>query len=394
MSSACSMYEGRAIRLLIKTPVGIVWAKKLATEAMARTAYLGSDIHEMLPSRRVTLLFNLEDEHQIASRLEPFITALRDKGLLMKAPHTVSVKSRSSECRECGSVLKPHSCPFISTTDFRVGGSSTGSARITGLSATAAVAAAMQQSGSMCRSWKTKKSCPRLEKNQPCKFDHPEAHIPPGCFDFARNGACGRGDACPYLHTMPIAAVARPEAASAAPPIIQAQPVRPVPASHRLVAPKQNALVEPQEEKERHVEPEASPSRSTKRRERTAPAQNSSDNVRMSNDDEEASNDAAVDGNPERTAKKKKVSTAPDSNISFALTPNRFSMMGASWADMNEEDDEQPPRKPPSRTPSKGHGAPASSLGSLSSPAPLTPSKGRQSSAAAAAAATSGTRNR
>ena len=376
-SATCSMYEGRAIRLLMKTPVAIVWAKKLATEVQARAVYLGSDIHEILPSRRVTLLFDMTEEQHIATRLEPFITLMRDKGLLMNAPHTVSVKSRSSECRECGSVIKPHICPFVSNTDFRVGGSSVGSGRINGPDA---AIAEIHKLDSMCRSWKTKKSCPRKDKNQPCKFEHPADHIPPGCFDFARNGSCSRDAACPYSHTAPSAAAPRPEAASSAASHIPSQPIASVSAradSNASRSKLKAARVEPQEEKEKNVEPAASPPKNSKRRERTPAAPISSDDTHMADGNDESSI-VVDDEEQERISKKKKV--APNSIIGIPTTTNPFSM---SWADMDEDDEEKKQAvatKSNRSKPSKSvQVAPVSSLGTLSSP-----SKGKQPTAATA----------
>lgn len=386
-ATACEMYEGVAVRLLMKNPAAIVWAQKLAKAVDARAVYLGSDIHEGTPSRRVTLLFNKNEEQDIASRLEPYLAALKD--MLHKAPHTVSATNRSAECRECGSLMKPHSCPFASTIEFRVGVTG-GAGRVVG--AVAAIGAAVSQADNMCRSWKSTKTCPRLSKNHTCKFDHPVSHVPAGCFDFARDGSCRRGAECQYSHTAPSGAPATPDAASLAAAHIPSKSSAPNPP--RASGTKGAPCPAPQEEKEKHVEPALSvrsqsaaavaaskSSAQKKRAVRSSTTPSATDDTRMT-DVADAGDEQHASADEEQQPSKKKRGAAAASTSGIPHTTNPFAT-SPSWAQLDEEDEPESKEVDAPAAKKSTKATPNSSLGSLSSPstssaAPNTPLKAKK----------------
>jgi hypothetical protein len=58
-ASQCQLYQGVAIRLLMRDPIPFRVLEQLVSLAQCRVGYLGSGLGESKPSRRVTLLFGL-----------------------------------------------------------------------------------------------------------------------------------------------------------------------------------------------------------------------------------------------------------------------------------------------------------------------------------------------
>jgi hypothetical protein len=117
-ANECIMYNGLAIRLLMKDPISFHAVSLLASASGARIGFLGSSVDEMKPCRRVTLLFDVQasqsdDEvsmEQILTRLAPVVSM--HKSLLFSEPTVVHTKDRHRECRECGRLAQMHECPF------------------------------------------------------------------------------------------------------------------------------------------------------------------------------------------------------------------------------------------------------------------------------------------
>ena len=109
---ACPIYGGIAVRLLFKSTVSFPALQQLQADTGARSAYLGNSTSQMLPHRVVTLLFGAElsDPQRLVERMEP--TMRKWRHALHEAPRQVDPKDRQRECRECGSLVKPHTCPF------------------------------------------------------------------------------------------------------------------------------------------------------------------------------------------------------------------------------------------------------------------------------------------
>jgi hypothetical protein len=89
----------------------------------------------------------------------------------------------------------------------------------------------------MCKSWRQKKACPRLDAGLPCDFDHPADYVvqPKLCHQFTRTGHCNHGTTCRYEHSAaarsahqaaeaPVDVIAPPAPAASAPPAAPATP--------------------------------------------------------------------------------------------------------------------------------------------------------------------------
>lgn len=219
---ACSKYSGMALRLIGKKPLSYLLLQELQKRTGARTAFLGSSFDEMQPSRRLTLLFDMPAGHEeermaeLAPRLAPIFAELHS--LLHGSPQCVDISDRHRECRECGSMERPHECPFMDPTRVPRQQAPTGAPRPQALAGAAASASSSASSAAdkMCGSWSRTRTC--AKKGLGCGFSHPEGHIvaqkSKECFAFQRNGLCHVGSTCPYKHTEGLAR--RPAGASAA----------------------------------------------------------------------------------------------------------------------------------------------------------------------------------
>ena len=222
--AVCPKYAGLAIRLLFKEPLPFASLRTLTEAVHARVGYLGSGVDEMAPSRRVTLLFDLPssdevDAHRIAMeevpmRFEPLMSSLQP--LLAGDISVVRPKDRHRECRQCGSMERPHQCRFIvgharslpSTQTHAVARNSDAApAQSVAQSSTAApprrpAAPHPADADGMCRSWHRNKTCPRMAKGASCQFKHPAEYEvqPQVCFDFRDFGRCRRGTMCSFSH--------------------------------------------------------------------------------------------------------------------------------------------------------------------------------------------------
>ena len=247
----CPEYSGLGVRLLFKDKVPFATLLKLIDLSRARVGYLGSDVNDCTPSHRVTLLFDLVSEQdqagldRMVDQVAPVVSAYR--ALLHCEPDLVRPKDRRNECPSCGSLTRAHACPFVvgqqHQTGRRLGLSSLG-ASSSAASAQRSGAQPARASDTMCKSWRLRKQCPRLEKHQHCAFEHPESHAaqPQICFDFANTGHCHRGTTCSYEHTrrqhaQPLRRVQPPSVAApavallAAPAAASASASRPAPVS-------------------------------------------------------------------------------------------------------------------------------------------------------------------
>jgi hypothetical protein len=132
---------------------------------------------------------------------------------LHASPSIVQPSDRLRECRECGSLGRPHECPFTigyrSTlarpsmqpqvaTAPRPSFPATGG--LVGPS-TSAAALAVAIDDLMCSEWRKKKTCGRLTANLTCNCQHSADFVvsPQVCFDFA-NGRCTRVK-CIFAHS-------------------------------------------------------------------------------------------------------------------------------------------------------------------------------------------------
>ena len=211
-SDKCELYKGLAIRLVMKDPISYHAMKQMINLVECRIGYLGSGVGDAKPSRRVTLLFNIEDDEtipkldQVNSIYQRFIPIFQQYQL-HSPPTTVdtSLRSRTRECKECGSTEKEHQCPF-NTNNIMFGSTTTATAATSASAPTSSPSTANNTgsgtSGSMmCHGWRRHKRCSRHERQQ-CKYDHPDDYMPSNdiCFSYRDRGHCPRGSLCRYSH--------------------------------------------------------------------------------------------------------------------------------------------------------------------------------------------------
>lgn len=420
-ANKCPQYTGKAIRLLMKAPVSIVFANGLAKFLQASNVYVGSDFGELV-SRRVTFLFPEEEaDEEIVRRLEPVIQQLEREHKLHEAPASISVgmHSRRSECEECGSTKRPHECPFTKKTDFRVGGPNIGSVRAPGPGAAIRAAQSLVDSDGMCRSWHSMKKCPRHDAGQVCKFNHPPAHVPEGCFSFNRIGRCNK-DMCPYPHhsrdaapgvvasphvplrpAASIPAAAAPVAAlpAAAAPSKYSQRHEIAPASApsasavRVAASNQPALAPvataPSNQPASASAPAASPTKAAHKRGRPKVPPPVAEDAMVDDDTPPpASTEDLIDDEDQHASKKGRLlSSTSTSSTAIPTSRNRYELP-------EEQRDDEKEIQSPARSTSKPSASPAkpkaagqtSSWGTLSSPstsstAPLTSTSSKKKAA-------------
>ncbi|MDR3547377.1 MAG: hypothetical protein P4M11_03735, partial [Candidatus Pacebacteria bacterium] len=250
----CVKYEGIAIRFLMKEKVSLHAANTLAARlGDGARALLGSDFDEKRPSHRVTILFafppSIDNESEkidhVAKRIQAVLPDYIDS--LHQPPSFMQIRDRKRECRECGHLDSAHECPFISRPGFssqnRVaqlgqGRQSSMQPRPVGINPTINSAAAPVDK--MCKSWRLKKSCPRMESGRPCQYDHPSEHVATiQCFAWSNTGSCPSGAQCKYAagHINNASSIAAPAPAAAtnisapAPAASSARAAAPVPAS-------------------------------------------------------------------------------------------------------------------------------------------------------------------
>lgn len=400
-SKDCQRYEGIAIRLCFKDPIPYKLLCDLITTTSARDGFLGSSIDERRPSRRVTFLFDSEKaEENRGPRINVIGVAMSlcfpsIQSLL--APHApepkvINVKDRTTECRECGSTLSAHECPFSSTFHRSVantlGLSGSNSNSNSNIDNSIDNSRGSQQQPSLdkiCHSWRSKKICPRLQKGQRCTWNHPPSHVPDDtCHQFRVVGRCRRGDTCRFGHPSSQPQPGPP--AAVVPPIL---PVVSVVASVIAAATSLPAITSASPTASLSASPAASPSRAGSSRKRPAVSKST-----VTADLQEAKTNTSIDIitpsvsssvttttaaiSPPRESKKARTESGSVFKEGLAGLPHSPN----SWALLEESDEEEeksvlPPQTPTAaaRTPIRAlsnsssiTAAPISSLGSLFSP--------------------------
>lgn len=407
-SSKCAKYSGLALRLLFKQPLPFAAMLSIRQTAQAKLAFLGSSVDEMQPSRRLTLLFDAQADdltkmEEILARLAPVISDLGSD--LQQAPDVVNVQHRHRECRECGWLppsgqpASSHVCPFSmqhGPLPFR---SQRPAAAITAPAAAqqsssrerASVArdsSASPDTAGVCKSWRRNKTCPRLDKQQRCEFQHP-AHSEPAnvCFEWQRTGVCSRGLVCRFSasHNKPLTAQEGPAAAAstthAAVPVVPSVAIFPP-----LSSSEQQESKEESEAKETETEAAAHAPASPPSSARSAAAQPTPSKKRSRLNQEAQAADNAAEATSNGNAAALAGAASSSKKVSSALS-------STSWADMvdSDEDQEDCQRLEASaqadrRRAASKSAAPISSLSSLGMPSPSR-SKGTTSITATTAAA-------
>lgn len=223
---SCPLYAGIAVRLLMNKQVPFVALKTLIQRAGARSGYLGGSADHLLPHRVVTLLFDGDVDQpavclpMVFQKLHPLLKDIHP--LLHEPPHLVNVRNRVRECKECGSAVRPHQCPFATLFPMSMAkklqqqGTGTGAepAQATAKDTGAQVPTQPPRPAAvprppptdlMCKSWRLHKSCPRQEMGRVCRFQHPAEHVPeprlqPLCRVFTASGLCPKGATCAFRH--------------------------------------------------------------------------------------------------------------------------------------------------------------------------------------------------
>lgn len=395
---ACLKYSGLALRLIGKKPLPYSLMVELQERAGARAAFLGSSFDEMRPSRRLTLLFDIptgtEEQHmtQLATHLLPLFAELHP--ILHGSVQCVDIKDRTKECKECGSLVRPHECPFVDLSRAR---------RPQAPPSSSAAVAAAARSGSgvdeMCSSWRRTRTCERREKGISCKYAHPEEHTLKAkeCFAFQRGGFCSNGTSCQYKHVQrgveaggnkPSSKPGEraPSSSSSSillPPAGARNSVAAVSSSHTMVPPAPAAALSA-------PGPAGSPSKKKRGRGETTEVGSSSTAAAASNSSLDAMEVEDSDDTPAKFSRRRATSVKKSKQAVGVGIPTHTTV----WGDMQASDEEDQERtSTPAASPIR-----ASSLASIRSPsstraAPAVPPAARghprlsASPAAAAAAA-------
>ena len=230
-SNACTEYRGVALRMLWLQPVNFATASQLKHLSGAQRVYLGHDLNTRAASRKLTLLFDhLDDEtphmEQIGARFGTHVLSIRH--LLVDA-YIVDLKDRLDECTHCGSMDRAHQCEGGALRWPHVHPRQNARRQPQGERKAAAQpnhAGAAPERDSVCLSWSRNKTCPRQERQEHCRFQHPANFVVKSkqvCFYFRDTGHCARGSACKFVssHVRPTA-VSAAAAAQAQPPSVAA----------------------------------------------------------------------------------------------------------------------------------------------------------------------------
>jgi hypothetical protein len=250
---SCTQYRGVACRVVMREPASYRFMIDLKKATNAPRAYLGQDLSERSPHRLITLLFDgLKSDSTAAQLMEigsrgmtRFVLPFRD---LVADVRMVNVRDRLQECKRCGSMVRPHQCqlhepgrPFAAR---RPDASSPLQRAVT--QSHCGRAAAVAVSSNVCKSWRLKKSCPRLDSNRRCNWQHPADHTVSErqiCYDFRDTGLCARGGGCKFSHShMPAQAPPALDAPAPSPPASVAASHQLAPASAAAAAAPAPAL--------------------------------------------------------------------------------------------------------------------------------------------------------
>jgi hypothetical protein len=137
---------------------------------------------------------------------------LQRQKVLFGEPTHVDIKTRARECNECGSVQRPHECPF---SGGQVAKAKPATKPKPAESENKSAEASPSAADKMCRAWRSMKTCARKAV---CRFEHPEEHVAEKvCFDFAKSGSCVR-DRCGFRHDKPAEAEKQNSAVLVPPP--------------------------------------------------------------------------------------------------------------------------------------------------------------------------------
>jgi hypothetical protein len=406
-AATCPKYSGPAVRFIFRAAVPYSFLVKMQQAAHASYGYLGNDASRE-PHRKLTLVFSahtLAERHPasgakeaVVSHISPIIGMYAER--MHEAPDFVNAQERHKECGQCASTQKNHLCPF-------------GPKFVKGLlraPATAASTPADRVSeernprvDNMCMSWRKTKSCPRLQRGDRCRFEHPAQHqVPDGakagreCFQFARSGRCNRPQ-CPFTHTQPEpASVAHMQERGTAPAHTHGATAQ---APHATIDARRHNVAHaadtpPQEQPEAHAHDTDHDSAEEEKKHQgdsappsPAPAERTrplASTPRV----QRAAPTAPVSGT-KRSRSTRNVRSRP------ALQHTPRSLRGPPWAGMSEDEDEQ--EDPNDAAGSGRAGAarpPPSSLSLLSSPQrhSQSPAEAMSSGSAAAPAAKKGRR--
>ena len=329
---------------------------------------------------------------QIGARLAVHLIPLQH---VIVNTYLVDLKDRLRECAQCGSMDRAHQCavdrgsrrPFVNP---RAGaGRQQQSAAQGDRGASMLAANADVVSNNICLSWSRTKVCPRLQRGDRCKFQHPaDFAIPPRsvCFEWRDTGACYRGDACKFARThVPVKAASevkdkhsepRAAAAQVASASAPAASPRSRSSSHKKHAPSQAAAAEAKASEEAPFQ--TVPARKSSRRSSAAspmraaapPASVAPASGRKRKTNEaELSTPTQTPEQPVAAAAAAAAAHTPLASTPPALPPTPQS--SGHWADMSDSDGESVTIKSAGARAAASSAAPRSSLDSLSSPRPV-----------------------
>ena len=203
---SCTQYRGVACRVVMREPASYRFMTDLKKATNAPRAYLGQDLSERSPHRLITLLFDdLISDSTAAQLMEIGSRGLTDSVLpirdLVADVRMVNVRDRLQECKRCGSMVRPHQCQLHEPGRPIAARRPNASSPLQRAVAQSERAAAVAASSNVCKTWRWKKSCPRLDSNRRCNWQHPADHTVSKrqiCYDFRDTGHCARGGGCTF----------------------------------------------------------------------------------------------------------------------------------------------------------------------------------------------------
>ncbi len=172
----------------------------------------------------------------------------------------------------------------------------------------------------MCKSWRLRKSCPRLDKGLQCDFDHPADFSvqPKTCHQFTNMGHCTQGSTCRYEHSTE--ARAARVLAEAKPAELAVVPVAAPSAAPASLQPENAAVSEQAASTAASPAPISSPPRRKRKP-----------------DEEDSAGASAEPTVPRSSHKKSKSAAASRATLGLAASSNIFSALG------DELEDDAPP---------------------------------------------------
>ncbi|HVT63215.1 MAG TPA: hypothetical protein VHD33_07010, partial [Legionellaceae bacterium] len=211
----CPLIQGVALRLLCNQTIPYSQMIHLKQLTKARRAYLASGPEIKYPHRKLTLIFDADindvnSMNELEEQLAALVSSKEVTNLISVNIFSMKEYHRIKECKDCNHIFTKadmndvHICtwnkvnrntmqqqsgnavpqqPVTATAAHPSAASQTnstlGAGRVASTATTTAAAGPISSNDDrICYNWRRVKTCPRRDKNQPCKFLHPMDQVP------------------------------------------------------------------------------------------------------------------------------------------------------------------------------------------------------------------------